>query len=61
MWGVFAERQVRAPAVVIRRIHSESTVQGAIAEHDHVVQTLTTKGTDDPFDVGPLPRRPRRG
>jgi hypothetical protein len=57
--GIFAERQVRAPAVVIRRIRSEGTVQGAIAEHDHVVQTLTTNGTDEPFDVGPLPQRHR--
>ena len=30
-------------------------------EHDHVVQALAPNGTDDPFDIRPLPGRSRCG
>ena len=30
-------------------------------EHDHMVQAVPPNGTNHPLDVGPLPRRARRG
>src|SRR3982751_3898524 len=59
--GVFAERQMSAPAVVIRNIRGESTTERALSEHDDVIQTLAAKGTNEPFDICPLPGRSWRG
>jgi hypothetical protein len=50
-----------APAVVIGNIRCESTTERALSEHDDVIQTLAAKGTNEPFDIGPLPRRSRCG
>ena len=38
----------------------KGAVQRALAEDDHVIQALAADGSDEPFDVCPLPRRPRR-
>src|SRR3954469_13895926 len=40
--GVFAERKVSAPVMVVRCIRGERAAQGAFAEDDHVVQALAT-------------------
>jgi len=55
--GVFAERQVSAPVMVIRRIQGKCAVQGAFAEDDHMIQTLAPNGADEPLHIGPLPGR----
>src|SRR3954447_25106668 len=58
--SVFAERQMRAPAVVIGNIRRESTTERALSEDDHMIQTLAAEGTNEPFDISPLPGRSRR-
>ena len=58
---IFAERQVSAPVMVIRRVQRKRAVQGAFAEDDHMVQTLATNGPDEPLHIGPLAGRSRRG
>ena len=60
LWGVLAQRQMGAPPMVIIRITRKVLVQRTLAEHDHMVQALTADRADQPFDVRPLPRRPRR-
>src|SRR3954451_21126510 len=55
--GVFAEGQMSAPAVVIRNIRGEGTTERALSEDDDVIQTLAANGTNEPFDIGPLPGR----
>jgi hypothetical protein len=35
-------------------------MQRAFAEDDDMIQALAANGPDEPFDVGPLPRRSRR-
>src|SRR3982750_4516222 len=59
--GVFAERKMSAPAVVIGNIRSESATERALSEDDDVIQTLAAKRTSEPFDIGPLPGRSRCG
>src|SRR5437870_3483221 len=48
------------PAVVIGNIRRESSTERAPSEHDDVIQTLAAKGTNEPFDIRPLPGRSRR-
>ena len=49
------------PVLAIRKIRFESTTERALSEDDDVIQTLAAKGTNEPFDIGPLPRRSRCG
>ena len=60
-WSVFGQRQMGAPLMIIIRISGKVMVQRPLAENDHVIQALAADGADEPFDVRPLPRRPRRG
>ena len=57
--GVFAERQVSAPVMVIGSVRRQRAMQRAFAEDDDVIRTLAANGPNEPFDVGPLPRRSR--
>jgi len=57
--GVFAEREMSAPLMVIGNVRSESTMQRALAEDDDVIQTLAANRSNEPFNVGPMPRRAR--
>jgi hypothetical protein len=41
-------------------VRRERTMQRAFAEYDDIIQTLAANGPDEPFDIGPLPRRSRR-
>lgn len=59
--GVLAERQVSTPVMVIGSVRRERTMQRAFAEDDDVIQTLPANVPNEPFDVGSLPRRSRRG
>ena len=57
---VFVERQVSSPPMVISAVRRECPMQRAFAEYDDMIQALAANGPDEPFDVGPLPRRSRR-
>ena len=59
--GVFVERQMSAPAVVIGNIRRESTTERVLSEHDDVIQTLAANGTNESFDIGALAGRSRCG
>jgi hypothetical protein len=58
--GVFAERQMSAPVVVVGNIRRESMIQRALSEDDDVIQAFAANGTNAPFHIGPLPGRSRR-
>src|SRR4029077_12238614 len=49
-----------APVMVIASVGRESTMQRTLSEDDDVIQTLAANGPNEPFHVGPLPRRARR-
>ena len=38
----------------------EVWVQAALVEYEHVIQALAADGSDHPFDISTLPRRPWR-
>src|SRR5262249_50296905 len=57
---VFAQRQVSSPPMVISAVRRECSMQRVFAEYDDMIQALAANGPDEPFDVGPLPRRSRR-
>jgi hypothetical protein len=59
-WHVLAQRQVRAGPLVIRTIERHQTLQARFTEHDHVIETLATSGSNESLDKGILPRRVRR-
>ena len=48
-----------APAVVIAKVGCEGSV--TLSEDNDVIQTFAANGTNQPFNVGPLPRRSRCG
>jgi len=58
-WRVFVQRQMCAGPFVIRTIERHQPRQARFVEHDHVIKTLATSGTDQSFDECILPRRAR--
>ena len=54
---VFVQRQVRARPFVIRTIAGHQSLQARFVEHDHVIETLATCGSDESLDERILPRR----
>src|ERR1017187_4699707 len=50
-----------APAVITAKVGCEGSVQGTLTEDDDMIQTFAANGTNQPFNVGPLPRRSRCG
>jgi hypothetical protein len=56
---VFVQRQVRAGPFVVRAIEGHQTLQPRFVEHNHVINTLATSGSNESFDEGILPRRAR--
>src|SRR5580658_4577407 len=48
-----------APTVVVASVGCEGSVQGTLSEDDHVILALAANGTNQPFNVGPLPRGSR--
>ena len=56
-WRVFAQRQVRAGAVVIVCVGSEYVAQMRFAKDDHMVQAFSSDRSDQALDVSVLPRR----
>ena len=51
---IFGQRQVRPRLVVVRHERFHMPVQRSFPEHDHVVQTLSPDGANDPFHVRTL-------
>src|SRR5512147_1137276 len=45
--------------MVIGSVRRERAMQRAFAEDEDMIQTLAANGPNEPFDVGPLPRRSR--
>ena len=43
--------------MVISAVRRECPMQRAFAEYDDMIQALAANGPNEPFDVGPLPRR----
>src|SRR5215204_138042 len=54
---ILAEREMRSRVLVVRDVGAQHPPKVSLIEHNHVVQTLTTDGSDDAFDVGILPGR----
>ena len=56
---IFFQRQVRARPVVISEIRFESAPQRRFIEHDEVVDTFPSEGSDQALHIGILPWRSR--
>jgi len=56
----FAQRQVRARLIVIRRIRSKHSPQVRLTKDQQSVQALAAHGADQAFRIASLPRRSRR-
>jgi hypothetical protein len=54
---VFVQRQVRAGPLVVRTIERHQPLQAHLVEHDHVIETLATNGTNESLDERILPGR----
>src|SRR6266699_6711707 len=48
-------------AVIIRKIAFQDPSQMPFSQHDHVIQAVTSNGSDQPLHVGPLPWAGRSG
>ena len=55
---IFLQRQVTAAPVIILEKSLQMMGQAGAVEDDDVVQTFAANRANDPFHVGPLPRRP---
>jgi hypothetical protein len=59
-WGVFAQRQMSSPTMVISAISRERATQRAFVEYNIMVQALAPNGANEPLHISPLPRTPGR-
>ncbi len=57
---VRVEREMRARSFVGGGVALHQPLQTGRAAHDHVIEALTSRGADEPFDVCVLPRGARR-
>ena len=57
---IFIERQMRASSFVVVHVPGQRTLQARGSEDDHVIETLASDRSDEPFDHAVLPRRSRR-
>ena len=48
---------MRPGIVIVLKILGQNAMQMFFVEHDHMVETFATNGTDDSLAVGILPRR----
>ncbi len=46
---VFSQREVGAAIVIIRKIVSKETAQVLLVENDHVIDAISTQGSDQAF------------
>jgi hypothetical protein len=59
--GVVVQSAVGPRMVVIIEVAGQDAPEVGLVEHDHMIQTLASDRTDQSFDIGILPGRPRRG
>ena len=55
-WRVCVQRQVCPGPFVIRAVAGHQPADARLVEDDHVIETLTSRGSDKPLDDGMLPR-----
>ena len=53
---VLRQRQMSPGAVIVGQISGERPSEMRLIEDDHVIKTLPTNGSDQPLDVGIVPR-----
>ena len=53
---VFRQREMGPGAVIVGHISGERAPEMRRIEDDHVIKTLPTNGSDQPLDVGIVPR-----
>ena len=58
--GVLVQGEVCSGAVVVDEVVAQQATQVGRVEHHHVVEALAAQGADEAFDIGILPRGPRR-
>ena len=56
-----SKRAVGPGVVVVIEVARQDASEVGLVEHDDMIQTLAPDRADQPFDVGILPGRPRRG
>ena len=54
--SVLVQREMSSPLVIVAEVGRDRPTEAGLVEHDDVVQALAANGSDDPFDVRPLPR-----
>jgi hypothetical protein len=54
--GVLVKRQMRAGPFVVRTVERHQFPQARFVEHDHVIETLATSGSNKSLDEWILPR-----
>ena len=58
--GVLVEGKVCSGTVVVDEVVAQQATQMGLVEDDDVIEALAAQGADEAFDIGILPRRPRR-
>jgi len=53
---ILAQREMRARLVIVRKISFQNSMEMALAEDDHMVETFSTYGAHQAFGVRILPR-----
>ena len=53
--SVLLERQMRARRHVVREVGIQHATQPGRIQNDHMIETLSSNGSDEPFDIGILP------
>jgi len=61
VWRVHLQGLMDSPPMVEINVGTENAAQVPLVKDNDGVQALSTKGPDNPFDVGILPRTPRCG
>src|SRR5665213_3096461 len=60
-WRILAQGQVGARLVVVGLVRQQQMAKVPFAKHDDMVDAFPTDRADEPFDIGVLPGRARRG
>src|SRR4030095_2806058 len=58
LWTIHGQRKMGSPAMVIRQVASQDTLEVALMEDDHVVQTLPADTPNQSLDKRILPWTP---
>src|SRR6266481_9813635 len=60
-WGILVQRAMNARFIIISGILAQDPAQVRLPEHDQVVETFPSDGSDQSLDVRVLPRRSGSG